>query len=193
MKSFLLVAWTWISATTHAADSTPLACKLASVKSWPGYDIFGPLASQKKIELWHHGLTLASKGGGCSCCYQITHGQRENLYNIASWFKFPMGGFLALAHCHFSDRNPTLLSRVTDGAMADWRSWNMFQHAFSIHSRAKASHSCNLQDILLWNIALAKTHATGPRLYHSQWAKNRFTLPELTQHRSRSQSQNETI
>ena len=112
---------------SHAADSTPPACKLASVKSWPGYDIFGPLASQKKIELWHHGLTLTSKGGGCSCCYQIT---RENLYNIASWFKFPMGGFLALAHCHFSDRNPTLLSRVTDGSMADWRSWNMFQHAF---------------------------------------------------------------
>ena len=140
-------------------------------------------------------LFIISFRVGFSCCFQIIYRKHENIpidAQSASWFKLPIGGFVALIHRHFSDINSTILSWVTYGGMADWRSWNMFQHTFSIHSRPKASHSCDLKDFLLWNIALAKTHATGPQLYHSQWAKNRLALPELTKHLSRGQSQNKT-
>ena len=166
----------WFSAAAHAAVSTPAACKLASVKSWPGYDIFGPLAkfasptSGRKNRTWAWtSMNIYHINLGLSCCFQIICRKYETLY-IAFWFVAPL-------HCHFGDINPTtILSWVAYGAMADWRSWNMFQHAFSVHYRPNAFHSCDLQDFLLWNIASAKTHATGPRLYHSQWAKARLTL-----------------
>ena len=99
----------------------PPACKLASVKSWPGYDIFGPLAkfasptSGRKNRTWAWtSMNIYHINLGLSCCFQIICRKYETLY-IAFWFEFPISSAWRICSSvslsfwrHQSNNNPFL-------------------------------------------------------------------------------------